>query len=191
MISRIVRLSIKQYLIHIIILISQVTKRSYTDNENIRRSRHAYYRMIFDLCVELLYEMFSSNFRTAKYPEWQKTKLMPKRFYRLQKPNNRDEAESFIQRKILEILNLTPRQITYSKWRISLGRRHDTEQFENVLDEELRRMEPQWIDYDDDALRIKFDIAEHIFDQLLQETLTDCFHIINQRLVLSSNSTGL
>ncbi|CAF4653150.1 unnamed protein product, partial [Rotaria magnacalcarata] len=70
MISRIVRLSIKQYLIHIIILISQVTKRSYSDNENIRRSRHAYYRMIFDLCVELLYEMFSSNFRTAKYPEW-------------------------------------------------------------------------------------------------------------------------
>ncbi|CAF3754296.1 unnamed protein product [Rotaria socialis] len=179
-------------------LINQTIPDSYynfhqpdTDNEDIRRSRHAYYRMIFDLCVELLYEMFSSNFRTAKYPEWQKTKLMPKRFYRLQKPNNRDEAESFIQRKVLEILNLTPRQITYSKWRISLGRRHDTEQFENVLDEELRRMEPQWIDYDDDSLRIKFDIAEHIFDQLLQETLTDCFHIINQRLVLSSNSTGL
>lgn len=142
--------------------------------------------MIFDLCVELLYQMYSSNLRTTKYPEWQKTKLIPKRFYRLHKPNNRNEAEIFIQQKVLEILNLTPRQITYSKWRVTLGRRNDIEQFENVLDEELRRTEPQWIDYEDDCLRIKFDVAEHIFDQLVQETLTECVHIVNKRIALSS-----
>ncbi|CAF4302830.1 unnamed protein product, partial [Rotaria sp. Silwood2] len=156
-----------------------------SDNEDIRRSRHAYNQMIFDLCVELLHEMYSPNVRITKYPEWQKTKLIRKRFYRSHKPNNRDEAEHFIQRKILEILNLIPRHITHPKWRISIGRHHDTEQFENVLDEELRRTESQWIDYEDDCLRIKFDIAEYVFDRLVQETLTECFHVMNKRLVLS------
>ncbi|CAF3704350.1 unnamed protein product [Rotaria sp. Silwood1] len=155
-----------------------------SDNEDIQRSHHAYYRMIFDLCVELLCEMYSPNVRITKYPEWQKTKLIRKRFYRSHKPNNINEAEYFIQKKILEILNLIPNHITYPKWRISsIGRHSDTEQFENVLDEELRRTESQWIDYEDDCLRIKFDIAEYIFDRLLQETLTECFHIVNKRLV--------
>ena len=160
-------------------------------SEDIRRSRHAYGQMIFDLCVELLYEMYSSNVRITKYPEWQKTKLIPKRFYRSHKPTNRDEAERFIQIKILEILNLIPRQIAYSKWRIPIGRRHDTEQFEIVLDEELRRTEVQWTDYEDDCIRIKFDIAEYIFGRLMEETLTQCFHVVNKRLSLSSNSTGV
>ena len=57
--------------------------------------------MIFDLCVELLHEMHSPNVRVTKYPEWQKTKLISKRFYRLNKPKTRNEAENFIQTKIL------------------------------------------------------------------------------------------
>jgi hypothetical protein len=139
--------------------------------------------MIFDLCVELLYEMYSPSVRTRKYPEWQKSKLISKRFYRLNKPKSRDEVEDFIGKKVLEILNLIPRQIIYSKWRMPIGIRNTTEQFETVLDEELRRTETQWIDYEDDCTRIKFDIAEYIFDQLIQETLTECFHVINKRLL--------
>jgi hypothetical protein len=162
-----------------------------SDNPVIQRNRHAYCRMIFDLCVELLYEMHSPNVRATNYPEWQKTKLISKRFYRLNKPRTRHEAENFIEKKILEILNLLPRQITYSKWRMPIIRQHETEQFELVLDEELRRTETQWIDYEDDCIRIKFDIAEQIFEQLIQETLTECFQIVNQRLILSSNSTRL
>lgn len=157
------------------------------NNPDIERNRHAYCRMIFDLCVELLYEMYSPNIRLTNYPEWQKTKLISKRFYRSIKPKTRDEAEVFIQKQILEILNLIPRQITYSKLRMPIHQHHDTEQFELVLDEELRRTETQWIDYEDDYIKIKFDITEYIFEQLIQETLTECIHVINKRLILSSN----
>ncbi|UJR32051.1 hypothetical protein I4U23_019518 [Adineta vaga] len=121
-----------------------------SENENIYQSRHAYCQMIFDLCVELLNEMYSPNIRLPQYPEWQKTKLVSKRFYRFNPPKTRHEAESFIRKKVLEILNLTPRQITYSKWRMPLDRRHGHEQFEIVLDEELRRTEIDWIDYEND-----------------------------------------
>ncbi|CAF1006900.1 unnamed protein product [Adineta steineri] len=162
-----------------------------TENDDIQRSRHAYNQMIFDLCVELLHEMYSPNIRLTKYPEWQKTKLISKRFYRSNKPKTRDEAENFIEKKIFEILNLIPRQIVYSKWRMLIDRRHGHEQFEMVLDEELRRTENSWIDYDDDCIRIKFDISEHIFEQLIQETLVDCIDVINKKLSLSSNSTRL
>ncbi|CAF3690177.1 unnamed protein product [Adineta steineri] len=162
-----------------------------TENDDIQRSRHAYNQMIFDLCVELLHEMYSPNIRLTKYPEWQKTKLISKRFYRSNKPKTRDEAENFIEKKIFEILNLIPRQIVYSKWRMLIDRRHGHEQFEMVLDEELRRTENSWIDYDDDCIRIKFDISEHIFEQLIQETLVDCIDVINKKLSLSSNITRL
>ena len=143
--------------------------------------------MVFDLCHELLHEMHSANVRTSKYPEWQKSKLISKRFYRLNKPQNGEEAERFIQQKVLEILNLTPREITYSKWRMPMIRRRDVEQFELVLDEELRRTEPNWINYDDDCIRIKLDIAEHIFEQLIEETFTECLQVINKRILLSSS----
>jgi hypothetical protein len=147
--------------------------------------------MIFDLCVELLHEMYSENIQSAKYPEWQKTKLVSKRFYRAKKPENRHEIEQFIQTKILELLNLNSRQIKYSKWRVSNGRRHAIEKFETVLDEEIRRTEPQWVNYDDDCTQIKFDVADLIFDQLIQETLTECFYVVDKRLFSSSNSTRL
>lgn len=147
--------------------------------------------MIFNLCIELLHEMYSENIQKVKYPEWQKTKLISKRFYRAKKPANRQEIEKIIPEKILEILNLNPRQITYSKWRVSNGRRHGIEKFETVLDEEIRRAESQWINYDDDCIQMKFDIADLILDQLIQETLTECFDVIDKRLYLSSNSTRL
>jgi hypothetical protein len=147
--------------------------------------------MIFNLCVELLHEMYSENIQGVKYPEWQKTKLVSKRFYRDKKPANRQEIEQIIPKKILEILNLDSRQITYSKWRVSNGRRHAIEKFETVLDEEIRRGESQWINYDDDCIQMKFDVSDLIFDQLIQETLTECFDVVDKRLYLSSNSTRL
>ena len=152
-----------------------------------QRSRRAYCRMIFDLCHELLHEMHSPNVRTSKYPDWQKSKLVSKRFYRMNQPQSRDEAERFIQQKVLEILNLTSRDVTYSKWRMPMIRRRDVEQFELVLDEELRRTETNWINYDDDCIRIKLDIAEHIFEQLIEETFTECVQVINKRMLLSSS----
>lgn len=147
--------------------------------------------MIFDLTTELLYEMYSPNIRVAPYPEWQRTKLISKRFYRLSPPRTRDEAEQFIQQKLLEILNLQTRQITYSKWRKALIRHPDAEQFECVLDEELRRTEHQWVDYEDDCTRIKFDLAEYLFEQIIQESLNECLQVVQRRLLLSSNSTRL
>jgi hypothetical protein len=133
--------------------------------------------------------MYTENVQPAQYPEWQKSKLISKRFYRGKKPTNRHEIEQFIEKKILEILNLNPRQIKYSKWRVSNGRRNGIEKFETVLDDEIRRTESQWVNYDDDCMQLKFDIADLIFDQLIQETLTECFHVINKRLYMSTNST--
>ena len=159
-----------------------------TDDADARRNRHAYCRMIFELCAELLHEIYSPNVRQVTYPEWQKSKLIAKRFYRLHTPQSADEADEFIQRKVLELLNLATRQITYSKWRVPLSRHADMDQFELVLAEELRRTETNWINYDDDCVKIKFDIAQHIFEQLVDESLTECFQVFHQRTLLSSRT---
>ena len=143
--------------------------------------------MIFNLCAEILHEMYAENIQPASYPDWQKTKLVSKRFYRGRKPETRREIEQIISKKVLELLNLNSRQITYSKWRVSNGRRPGIEKFETVLDEEIRRTEFQWINYEDDCIQMKFDIADLILEQIIQETLTDCFSVLDKRLNLSSN----
>ncbi|CAF3413038.1 unnamed protein product, partial [Rotaria socialis] len=162
-----------------------------SDNEDIRRNRHAYCQMIFDLCIELLHEMYSENIQPAKYPEWQTSKLIPKRFYRGNQPQNRQHIEQFVQAKMLELLNLQPREITYTKWRVSKGANSGKEKFETVLDEEIRRTESQWITYNDDSIQLKFDIADSIFDQLIQDTITDCLDVADRRFYFSGDSTRL
>lgn len=157
--------------------------------EDVRRNHQAYCQMIMDLSMELLHELYSNNIQLPKYPEWEKEKLIPKRFTRGRKPQNRQEAERLVAEKILEILDLNSRQITYSKWRVTPNRRADIDKFETVLDEEIRRTESQWINYDDDCTQLKFDIADSIFDQLIQETLTDCLTVVNTRFSPASNST--
>ena len=147
--------------------------------------------MIFDLCVEILHEMDLENVQAPQYPEWQKAKLISKRFYRGVKPRNRRETEQIVRSKILELLNVNSRPISYSKWRIFNNRRPGIEKFESVLDDEIRRSESQWITYDADCTQLKFDIADAILDQLIQETFTECLAVVNKRFYLSSNSTRL
>lgn len=147
--------------------------------------------MIFDLCAELLHEMYSDNVQSAKHPEWQTAKLIPKRFYRGIKPIDRNYTEQFIQKTILEILNLNRRQITYAKWRVDKLPNSTKEKFESVLDEEIRRSEPQWINYNDDSTQLKFDLADSIFEQLIQETIIECLDVVDRRFYFSSNSTRL
>ena len=147
--------------------------------------------MVFDLCTELLHEMDTPNVIPAKYSDWQHSKLVSKRFFRGRKPANRREVEQFIQTKVLEVLGLTSRQITYSKWRVSNDQHHNSEKFETVLDQEIRRGESQWITYDDDCIKMKFEIADLILDQLVQESISECLSVTEKRLFPSSNSTRL
>lgn len=162
-----------------------------SDNEDLRRNRYAYCKMIFDLCTELLHEMHTDNIEVGTYPEWQKERLISKRFYRGNRPTSRQFIEKFIETKVLEILNLNTRQIVYSKWRVSNLPRNGKEKYELVLDEEIRRTEPEWIYYDDDAIQIRFDIADSILNKLIDDTLTECLDFVNRHFFSSSNSTRL
>jgi hypothetical protein len=161
------------------------------DDEHVQPNRRAYCQMIFDMCVELLHEMYSENIQAVKYPQWQKAKLVPKRFFRANKPRNRQEVEDFVQKRVLEMLALNSRPVSYSKYRVSMNRRPGSEKFEVVLDEEIRRTESQWLQYDDDCQQVKFNAAESIFEQLINETFTECLAVVNRRLAMNSHSTRL
>lgn len=164
---------------------------SSNENEEIRANHRAYCQMIFDLCVDLLHEMFAENVQPVRFPEWQKAKLNSKRFFRSAKPKTRAEIKTSIKEKTLEVLQLNRRPIQRSKWRVSANRNPQTEKFELVLEEEIRRTESQWLQYDDDFLQIKFDAADTILDQLVQETITQCLTVVDRRRLLNSHTTRL
>lgn len=170
----------------------QLEKSNFNDeNETLRVHHHAYCQMIVDLSADLLHEMFSPNIQSVRFPEWQKAKLISKRFFRSQKPQNREEMKNLIKNKTLEILNLTSRSNRPSKWRVSANRNPQTENFELVLEDEIRRTESQWLQYDEDLLQVKFDTADAIFDQLVHETIAQCLVVVEQRRIMNSHSTRL
>ena len=147
--------------------------------------------MVFDLCAEVLREVSTEPIQPAKYSDWQKSKLISKRFYVARKMTDRREIEAFVQRTVLEVLHFQPRPIVYSKWRVTTGSVSTMEKYELVLDEEIRRSESQWTRYDDASNGLKLEIADSIFEQLVQETFSDCFRLFEQRLAVNSHSTRL
>jgi hypothetical protein len=147
--------------------------------------------MILDLCKTILDEMSSSNIQSVTYPQWQKPKRVIKRFNPTRSLRNHHDIEEFVQKKVLEILNLNSRSIHYSKWRVLSDENAGTDKFIGVLNEEMRRTEFEWSQYDDDYTKIKFKVADSIFNDLIDTTITQCLAIVEQRLSLNSRSTRL
>lgn len=158
-------------------------------DEIVAQNQKSYLRMIFDLCAEILIEVNTPSIQPAKFGQWQRAKIVPKRFTRSPTIRSNDDVRKFVLTKVLEMLNFMPKNVTYSKWRMPMIRRRDTDRFENVLDEELRRNEVNWINYDDDCNRVKFDLAEQLFEQLIDETLTECLVVVKKRVLLSSETS--
>ena len=133
------------------------------------RSKKAYKKLVFDLSGDVLRDVYQDEEQTEPAP-WQKAKRVRKKYYRgLSPPRTQEDIAPIVQKQVCGLVGAqkeVTRTSRINKWSCRKKRDH----VDKVLLQELAEEEPDWVDYNDDELTVKMQIADSIFDALLAET---------------------
>ena len=135
-------------------------------------SRRAYKRLVFELTGDVLREMYRGEEEATPTP-WSCPPRPPrKRYHRSQDlPTTVDALQPLVQETVGDILGLDEPAAGKKKKRLRKWKsRKRPDHVDSVLLQELAEEEPDWVDYHDDELTVKMQIADSIFDALLVET---------------------
>ena len=134
-------------------------------------SRRVYKKLMFELTGEMIQDIYKDE-DDIEEPPWQKPKRATNKYYKgKDPPTTVDVLRGIVQRHVKDSRGL--RELNrgdvkpLSKW----GSRKKKDHVDYLLVQELREEEPQWVNYDDDELAVKMQLADAIFDSLLLETL--------------------
>ena len=141
--------------------------------ESESRSIRSYTRLLFDLTKEVLIDAVCSGDHTAR-PPWAKAKW--KGGQKLSRDFRRWESDEDIRadvlRRVTDLIGLgAPRTTMQTLQRKTPVRGNKKDNVDAILIEELRDEEPQWTDYDDDEISVKFQVADSILAMLLDDTV--------------------
>lgn len=146
------------------------------------RSRRVFKKLIFDLTAEILRDLYKEE-EEAEELSWVqfKTKRVrptkdrtPPTTLQQLKPVLQDSVMKALQRRTP---NKQHAQSRLRAWGASSRKKKD--HVDQILVQELREEEPEWVNYDSDELAVKMQLADTLFDNLLTETtqlITDIQH---------------
>lgn len=143
------------------------------DDDLEANSKRVYRRLVFDLSGNVLKELFSEE-APSNRPSWMKAKPRRKRrFHRgLQPLVQEEDYLPVVEQQVLNLIGLGDARPSLDRVRRKTPLKAGKKDFvDAILIQELREDEPLWIDYDDDELAVKFQVADAIFESLLSETV--------------------
>uniref|UniRef100_A0A8C5R3P4 Centrosomal protein 350 n=1 Tax=Leptobrachium leishanense TaxID=445787 RepID=A0A8C5R3P4_9ANUR len=132
----------------------------------------AYKAVIFDLTLQIFDEICSPDPRGSQ-PPWKKPpRVSPLYARRVRDPKNLEEVKSFLIDEVLSLLSLKKTQNHKTDWQrmMKFGRKK-RDRVDHILVQELHEEEAQWVNYDEDELFVKMQLADGIFDALIQDTV--------------------
>ena len=133
------------------------------------RSSRVYKKLVFDLTGEILCEMYADEEEVSP-PTGARAKSQQRRYFKEKYPPRTMEVlKPIVEEHVATYLGLGAGARPWSgasKW----GGRKKKDHVDQLLVQELRAEEPDWLDYDDDELAVKVQIADMIFESLLSET---------------------
>ena len=137
-------------------------------------SRRVFKRLLFDLTGEIMRNIYKEEEHDTPAP-WKKPKHKQNKYHKgAGPPTTVDVLKPAVQEAVIDILGLNgSKKPERSKWGV---RNKKKDLVDNILVQELREEEPEWVNYDDDELAVKMQLTETIFENLL----TDTVHIINK-----------
>ncbi|KAL8177481.1 UNVERIFIED_CONTAM: hypothetical protein K2H54_008221, partial [Gekko kuhli] len=144
-------------------------------------SKQIYKQAVFDLTREIFGEIFAED-PNLNQPIWMKpSRITSTYFRRVKDPNDIDEIKSFIATEVLKLLNLKKEPNNKMDWQkmIKFGRKK-RDRVDHILVQELHEEEAQWVNYDEDELYVKMQLADGIFEALIRETI-DVLNQINEK----------
>ncbi|NXJ63890.1 CE350 protein, partial [Rostratula benghalensis] len=152
-------------------------KQQDTDTIN----KQVYKKVVFDLTREIFGEIFAED-PNLNQPIWMKPCRISSAYYRRVKdPNDLDEIKSFIAAEVLKLFSLRKEPNHKTDWQkmMKFGRKK-RDRVDHILVQELHEEEAQWVNYDEDELCVKMQLADGIFEALIRDTV-DVLNQINEK----------
>ncbi|XP_070688293.1 centrosome-associated protein 350-like [Pempheris klunzingeri] len=132
---------------------------------------HSYRKAVYDLTWEMLQEMYAED-PNADQPQWVKPRRVKSSFFhRVKTSGDITKIQEFITAEVLKLYGLTKDQNQKTDWQkmLKFGRKK-RDRVDHILVQELHEEEAQWVNYDEDELFVKMQLADSIFDALLKDT---------------------
>ncbi|XP_077135005.1 centrosome-associated protein 350 isoform X2 [Ranitomeya variabilis] len=151
----------------------QGIRKTFTCNkEDESPAYSAYKEMLFDLTLYIFEEICSPDPRGSQ-PSWKKPlRVTPSYSRRVKDHSNMKEVKSFLTSEVLNLLSLRKEQNYKTDWQrmMKFGRKK-RDRVDHILVQELHEEEAQWVNYDEDELFVKMQLADGIFEALIRDTI--------------------
>ncbi|KAM7012736.1 centrosome-associated protein 350 [Tautogolabrus adspersus] len=134
-------------------------------------SIRSYRKAVYDLTWEMLQEIYAEN-SNSDQPQWVKPRRTKSSFFhRVRTAGEITKVQEFITAEVLKLYRLTKDQSQKTDWQkmLKFGRKK-RDRVDHILVQELHEEEAQWVNYDEDELFVKMQLADSIFDALLKDT---------------------
>uniref|UniRef100_A0A8C3RH37 Centrosomal protein 350 n=1 Tax=Cyanoderma ruficeps TaxID=181631 RepID=A0A8C3RH37_9PASS len=141
----------------------------------------SFVQVVFDLTREIFGEIFAED-PNLNQPIWMKPcRIASAYFRRVKDPNDLDEIKNFIAAEVLKLFSLRKEPNHKTDWQkmMKFGRKK-RDRVDHILVQELHEEEAQWVNYDEDELCVKMQLADGIFEALIRDTV-DVLNQINEK----------
>ncbi|XP_057212370.1 centrosome-associated protein 350 isoform X4 [Triplophysa rosa] len=140
-------------------------------NDQESQCKQSYKLAVFDLSWEVIKDIYAEDPKVDQ-PQWMKPhRLNSNYFHRVKCPNDITTVQEFVTVEVLKLCGLRKEQNQKTDWQkmIKFGRKK-RDRVDHILVQELHEDESQWVNYDEDELFVKMQLADGIFDALLKDT---------------------
>ncbi|NXY20515.1 CE350 protein, partial [Atrichornis clamosus] len=144
-------------------------------------NKQVYKKVVFDLTREIFGEIFAED-PNLNQPIWMKPcRIASAYFRRVKDLNDLDEIKNFIAAEVLKLFSLRKEPNHKTDWQkmMKFGRKK-RDRVDHILVQELHEEEAQWVNYDEDELCVKMQLADGIFEALIRDTV-DVLNQINEK----------
>ncbi|KAL1022447.1 hypothetical protein UPYG_G00027760 [Umbra pygmaea] len=131
----------------------------------------SYRQAVYDLTWEIIQEIFAED-PNAHQPQWVKPRRTNSSyFHRVKSTGDITTIKAFITTEVLRLCGLKKDRSQKTDWQkmLKFGRKK-RDRVDHILVQELHEEESQWVNYDEDELYVKMQLADGIFDTLIKDT---------------------
>lgn len=145
------------------------------DNENLdEASTQLYQELIFDVTKSLLYDIKDfRDLQLKRRPKWMKIPRKTfSKFTRRTHALSEEDLREVLAHHVCSSLDLISGRPSLEQLKRRLPLNLSKKDYvDAVLVDELREEEAQWVNYDEDELRVKYQLADSILESLINETV--------------------
>ncbi|XP_041912053.1 centrosome-associated protein 350 isoform X1 [Alosa sapidissima] len=133
--------------------------------------KQSYKQAVFDLSWEVIKDIFAKDHKTEQ-PQWMKPqRIKSSYFHGIKCMKDMQTVQAFLTEEVLKLYGLKREHNQKTDWQkmLKFGRKK-RDRVDHILVQELHDEESQWVNYDEDELYVKMQLADGIFDALLKDT---------------------